>query len=47
MQIGGAIGGYFCRGEIAEIVGFKRALTDSEMLQIEQYMTVKYGIGTL
>jgi len=43
--IGGAAGGYTCNGLIAEIFIYRRALTDSEMNQVEQYLVVKYGQG--
>lgn len=45
LTVGGAGGGYGCTGHIVEIVAYSRALSDREMHQVEQYLTIKYGLG--
>lgn len=46
LTVGGAGGGYACTGHIVEIIAYDRALTDTEMYQVEQYLTIRYGLGT-
>jgi len=42
--IGQADGGYFLNGQIAEVLIYNRALTDTERQQAEAYLANKYGL---
>ena len=41
---GAPIGGYFLNGDIAEIIMYNRALSDTERGQVESYLNTKYAI---
>lgn len=43
-QLGGIIAGYYFDGDIAEIVVYSRALSDSERQDVEAYLTAKYAL---
>jgi large repetitive protein len=45
-SIGQFLGTNFYSGDVAEIVFFRRALTDSERLAAEHALMVKWGVGT-
>jgi hypothetical protein len=34
-------------GDIAEILVYKNALTDSQIVQVQQYLSAKYGINPI
>lgn len=46
LQIGTLESGYHFSGSLAEIIVYKRALPDSDMYNVEMYLSQKYGIGT-
>ncbi|MBF0432516.1 MAG: DUF2341 domain-containing protein, partial [Fibrobacteria bacterium] len=37
--------GYYCGGDIAEILLYNRELTEAERIKVESYLTVKYSLG--
>lgn len=45
VRIGSAAGDYGCNGLISEIIMYGRALTDSEVLALENYLVSRYGQG--
>jgi len=45
VKIGSAAGDYGCNGLISEIIMYGRALTDTEVLALENYLVSRYGQG--